>query len=461
MKRKLINIFLLSVAACCFTACLNDSDDIGLVYYDDTAITSFSLGTLNRTMVTKDKNGNDSLYTTTVNGSVYAFRINEQTREIYNPDSLPYGTDITKCPCTVTTKNSGTAVLKITPETVGGDSLYLISSIDSLDLSQPTELRVYNGRATAYRSYTLKVNVHKQKIDYFGWQQQTLISDFALLADKKIVSLNGRLLVLGNDGTSGIIYKSDDGITWTPALSNINTPWQNDISHQVAVKDGKIYLLNGNSIFVSEDGEIWSQLGYDATLTRLIGVGQNGLYALTATGISSSANGTTWTPETLGDPATLLPTENIHLLTLPQKNVTGFNRLLLLGNRSIIDFPTDQQAMVWSKMETTGTYAVNEAWIYYDLDKEIATPLPRLTDLQGLVYNQAVYVFGFDAEGNTVCYYTIDNGINWSSTTNYQLPDELSAAKESFTMTTDSDNFMWLVSNSGKVWKGRLSQLGW
>ena len=461
MKRKLIHIFLLLVAACCFTACLNDDDNSGLIYYDDTAITSFTLGTLNRTMVTKDVNGNDSLYTTTVDGSTYAFRINEQTREIYNPDSLPYGTDITKCPCSVTTKNSGTAVLKIVPETVGGDSLFLLSSIDSLDLSKPTELRVYNGRATAYRAYTLKVNVHKQKIDTFGWQQQAAVSDFSALADKKIVSLNGRLLLLGNDGFSGLIYKSDDGTNWTLAQSNVNTPWQKDISRQIAVRDGKIYLLNGSSVFVSEDGEIWSQVGNDATLTRLIGVGQNGLYALTATGISFSTDGVAWTPETLDSEAILLPMEDIHLLTLPQKNVTGFNRLLLFGNRSLADFPNDQQAMIWSKMETTGTFAVSEPWIFYNLDREMSTPLPRLSGLQGMIYDEAVYAFGTDTEGNHVCYYTMDNGLNWSATSNYQLPTELVAANETFTMTNDADNFIWLVSNSGKVWKGRLSQLGW
>lgn len=460
MKRKLTNIFLLFVAACCFTACLSDSDEYNVIYYNDTAITSFSLGTLNRTMVTKDSEGNDSTYTTTVDGSAYLFRINEQTLEIYNPDSLPYGTDVTKCPCTVNAKNGGSAVVKVAPQTEGGDSLFFLSSIDSLDLSQPMELRVYNGRATAYRAYTLKVNVHQQKVDEFSWQQQAQLSEFAALADKKVVSLNGRLLVLGNDGTSGIIYKSDDGITWTPALSNINTPWQKDISHQVAVKDGKIYLLNGNSIFVSEDGEIWSQLGYDATLIRLIGVGQNGLYALTATGISSSTDGTSWIAETLDSPATLLPTEDLQLLTMPQRNVTGFSRLVLFGNRSLLDHPADQQAMVWSKMETTGTYAVNEPWIYYELDEEVATVLPRLQHLQGLIYNQVVYAFGTDAEGKHVAYYTLNNGLNWSYTSNYQLPSEL-VVGEAFTMTVDADDFLWLVSNSGMVWKGRLSQLGW
>lgn len=466
MKRKLTNIFLSFVATCCLTSCLNDGDDeVTLVYYDDTAITSFTLGTLERQMTGKDSKGQDSVYTTTLNAGVYKFRINQQTREIYNPDSLPYGTDVSKCTCTVSTKNSGTVVIKVTPESEEDDSLYLVSSSDSLDFSYPRELRVYNGRATAYRSYTLKVNVHQQKEDDFGWQSQTQSEDLQQLTNKRVVSLNGRLLVFGRKAGAGALFLSDDGKEWRAAQSNVNMVLDANVGENMAVYNGKLYILTGNLVLSSPDGEQWTQETSNATLVKLIGAGKNALYALTATGLSSSADGKTWTPETLDDHVTLLPTENLQLVSLPQQTVAGFNRLLLFGNRNKTDYPADRKTMIWGKIETTGPNAVNEPWTYYSLDEEVVRTLPRLDGLQGLVYDKKVYAFGTVSSDNTsesyVVYYTENSGLTWTLTSSYQLPAELVAANETFTLTVDNNDYLWLVGENGKIWKGRLSQLGW
>ena len=90
MKRIFIPFTILLSTVVVFSSCLS-SDDNEVTYYDDSGITSFTLGTLNRTMHTLSSKGVDSVYQTTITGSDYQFYIDQDKREIYNPDSLPYG----------------------------------------------------------------------------------------------------------------------------------------------------------------------------------------------------------------------------------------------------------------------------------------------------------------------------------------------------------------------------------
>lgn len=112
----LFSVMLLTVS------CLGDDNYSDVVYYGDTAITSFSLGTLKRTMVTEASDGTDSSYVADVDCSSYDFYIDQLQKEIYNPDSLPAGTDAAHVICNVTSKNSG-VVLIAYKNSEGEDSL--------------------------------------------------------------------------------------------------------------------------------------------------------------------------------------------------------------------------------------------------------------------------------------------------------------------------------------------------
>ena len=83
MKSK-ISIFALSFATVCMmSSCLGDNDDTEIVYYDDTAITGLTLGTLKYT----DK-------ADTINASGCKLQIDQYSGTITNaPDSLPVGTN--------------------------------------------------------------------------------------------------------------------------------------------------------------------------------------------------------------------------------------------------------------------------------------------------------------------------------------------------------------------------------
>ena len=109
--RRIIRPFVILFSSLILTvSCLSD-DSASYIYYSDTAITSFSLGTLNRTMWTKSSTGADSSYVEEIDGSDYHFYIDQAGRRIYNPDSLPVGTDAAHVICNIGSKNGGTVVI--------------------------------------------------------------------------------------------------------------------------------------------------------------------------------------------------------------------------------------------------------------------------------------------------------------------------------------------------------------
>ena len=107
MKIRIVPI-VIAVASLLFASCLKSSDE-ERVSYSDTAIASFSLGTLNQYFTVKAKDGvTDSTYKKTYAGSNYKFYIDHQACRIYNVDSLPKGTDVAHVICNLSTKNGGT-----------------------------------------------------------------------------------------------------------------------------------------------------------------------------------------------------------------------------------------------------------------------------------------------------------------------------------------------------------------
>ena len=173
MNKLFTYVVLLTAAVLSLTSCLSDNDDSNTTYYTDTAISSFALGTLNITYHTKASDGvTDSTYTSTFSASSYRFDIDQQKRTIANSDSLPVGTDAAHCLATISTLNSGTVLLVLKSST-GADSLAYYSSSDSIDFSSPVRMRVYNMNLSAYREYTVTVNVHKQEENKFEWQESS------------------------------------------------------------------------------------------------------------------------------------------------------------------------------------------------------------------------------------------------------------------------------------------------
>ena len=148
------SLWLSALLLLALSSCLKSNDDEEQVYYHDTALTSFKLGTLKRILHTTSSSGEDSTYSSTVLGAAYAFTIDQQKGLVYNVDSLPVGTDVSKVIFTASTKNSGSLVLNLRTKDGQRDSLKVYSTTDSIDFTNPVEFRVYNQSGTTYRKYS-------------------------------------------------------------------------------------------------------------------------------------------------------------------------------------------------------------------------------------------------------------------------------------------------------------------
>jgi hypothetical protein len=181
------------------------------------------------------------------------------------------------------------------------DSLAAYASTDSLDFSEPIRVRVYNMSGTAYRQYTVSVNIHRQTGYEMTWAS-TSYSALGLVGNRRMAYNNGQLYLFGEQGGQTVGYKLA-GNSWQQLSSSMQLAA--DAYRSLIAKDGYLYVLSNGSVLRSADGQTWSQTAQGTTLTQLLGASDAALYALSADGIASSKDkGATWTAAT---PSTTRP----------------------------------------------------------------------------------------------------------------------------------------------------------
>ena len=233
------------------SSCLGDNED-NTVYPSDAAIVGFTLGNLTRQMTTKAKDGSDSTYSATITGSNYKFFIDQINHQIYNPDSLPYNTNLKKVLCTITSKNSGTVAFK----SMTSDTIAIYNSKDSLDFSEPRIIKVYSLDAKNEVTYTLKVNVHQEEPDTFLWHRATPMEAFSQAKAMKALSLKGRIFVFADYEFEGAIYScaESNNPEWQLEMWDLGIPIPQNIHENVAANDDKLYVNVSGNIFYSTEG---------------------------------------------------------------------------------------------------------------------------------------------------------------------------------------------------------------
>lgn len=462
MKRIFIPFTILLSTVMVFASCLND-DDKEVTYYDDSAITLFSLGTLYRTVHTTSSKGVDSTYQTTIDASGYSFYIDQEKREIYNPDSLPYGTDVRRVVCTVTSKNNGLIGIK----SVTSDSVFSYSSTDSLDFTITRHMVAYASSGKAKRAYTVHVNVHQEEADVFNWGNMGKQEVFSFMNGMKAVALDRQLFVFGQkDGKlTGFVTDNTDGRNWReltlPELAG-------NAYRDVLATGGALYLLQDQQLLRSVDGANWETVSSTA-LRRLLAAGTQKMYGISSTGLlmASADHGVTWTEEKMDTPAEWLPEENISYACMPLRTNTDIERLVVAGTRNVDAYPNDRYAVVWSKLEDLSGDAEENSWMFYIQTEDNAYCLPRLANVTICAYGDVLLAFGGNGIGACTesafskMYVSLDGGIAWKGSSTYPVPAGLAGNGEAFAATVDANNCLWIIMGDGQVWRGRLNRLGW
>ncbi len=416
MIKKFLAFACMALAMFAFSSCLN-SDEDEITYYDDTAVTAFSLSAANRYIHTTASDGvTDSVYKTSLTVSGYAFSIDQQQRLIYNPDSLPVGTDVAHVLATISSKNSGTIVLNLKSK-AGQDSLAYYSSTDSIDFTNPVRVRVYNTQGTAYREYTVKVNVHQQEGDVFKWNAMDA-PVLQTVTDRRMVVNGDDLYLFGQkDGaTVGFVYSNQ---TW----KQLSRSFGGEAYKNVVVQQGSVYVLDGK------------------------------LYALTDAGLSYSPDqGATWTADVLDDASDNLPETDLNFVCSAAVTNDNTYNLLLIGNRN-------GKTVTWAKVEENGNGAQSQPWYLFTDDEYNLKTLPSLSNLQVVNCEGKLLAIGGDLK---TIYSSLDQGLTWSAETTYTLPAALVGASVPAAMTVGQKGMIYLsASASPAVYYGRLTRYGW
>lgn len=456
MKNQLKTVALLIATGLLFSACLShDDNSVDYSFYNDTAITAFSLGTLTKTAHTTASTGEDSVYTESFAGSAYKFYIDQERNLIYNPDSLPYSTDVSRVLTSITTKNSGLVYLKDNESISDDDATFTyLTSTDSVDFSQARTLRVLALNGQVWRDYTVQVNVHQEAADTMKWQKMSEISDLAQMSHLRVVTAGEQRFILGSDGTQTQLWASDaEGSAW--AVSN--TALDADAWKNAVAQGSSLFILSGGNIVkLSSDGQ--NTVTPDHTLQQFAAASATELYALSADGqlMASADGGTTWTEEEVDDSSAPLPTDNLSFTIRATKTNSEISRLTLFGTTNDSDY-----LVAWTKLIDSESRTPNHLWSYVDAAGDTRYAAPKTAGITVVDYDDTDMTFGLNSDGTmATILQSYDSGITWKTNTTVTLPDEL-AAGEPFAITTDAAHYLWLVDHSGQIWRGRINRLGW
>ncbi len=431
--RQIKTLCMLLMVAFGVTSCLSSSDS-NTTYYSDAAITSFTLGTLNRYYHTTSKSGGDSIYKKTLTGSYYKFHIDHVNHRIYNTDSLPIGTDVKHIICSLTTKNNGA----IYYENFAGDTLTYFSSSDSIDFSQPRVFHIASNDGKGSTSYTISVNVHKEEAGTFVWHQLESSNVLKTLTNLDAHYWDGNIYVAGDEGETYKIFLADKNgqLSQTTSTSNM---LPEGIKCWIGTTEHEIYALsNDNKLMVTVDGKKWEE-------------------------------------DLLDEDASMLPTRDIAFVSYPLDYATNTEYALMVGNRSVEEYPQEQTAMVWRKVVDNDYYNFGSeyypdgVWTYMERSDANKLALPRLENLSLVIYDDGILAIGGANIGKGAIsaaydqiYQSRDDGITWKTSSSYQLPAGFDSTTTSVAMVTDGDHNLWLFcAGTGQIWRGRLNKLAW
>ena len=388
LMRQFKTIFMLLTALWIATSCLK-SNDSEATYYSDAAITSFSIGNVYRYV-----DGEKS----TVTGSNYTFHIDQVKHEIYNTDSLPIGTDVSRVAIALSTRNNSYALIQ---DLEDPDILIFYDSSDSIDFTKPRTFLIASSDGKGETEYTIRVNVHQEEPDKF---------------------------------------------TWSPASA---ADWPADAVIPEGIPTEGLHILGQNT---------WG----------------NEVYALSEEGnlmVWRMGTSTQWEVDELDEDIKMLPTQDLALVSFPIDDVAEFtDYVILVGNRSLDDYPEESIAMVWGKIVDLNPLAPKSRWFYMGHLSDTGYALPRMKDITLARFDDCIVALGGAGIGGSAAkayeymYESRDDGITWKRSKRFTLPEgtkELETETPKFVLKGYDDNLWLRGETTGEVWRGRLSKYNW
>lgn len=272
MKTKLktfaIGALLFTAGMSVFTACNGDADVISSLPSSAT-IRTFSL------------EANDSILNNL--DSVF-FTIDLYNLEIFNADSLPYGTKVTALTPVIQTESASAIDLTFTDKEGEIKTLdYFDNITDTVDFTNPVKIRVVSYDQSTERTYTVRVNVHQVPTDTLVWQR---IQSSGLPTPFSAINRQHTTMSPGGTYYCMTVYQNEYALAMTSDPSGqwdirrIQMPFDADINSLTATNDALYIMDTAANLYTSSDnGSTWIGTGRKAS--HLLGAYGNKLLGTT------------------------------------------------------------------------------------------------------------------------------------------------------------------------------------
>lgn len=464
IKRYLGTLCIMVAAIALFTSCLDSDNETSVTLYGDTAITAFGLTSSVAEKHTVSSKGEDSVYYVTDKSvSAYPFYIDHLKGEIYNVDSLPHYTDITRLLCSVSTKNSGSVVI----ENQARDSTKALLATDSIDFTEPRHVRAYSSDMRTYREYAITVVKHSENGNEFVWTRMADNTMLAGLQAVKTLALAGRIVAVGLQDGYTKIFQTDmaDGNSWTMTADALPA----DIYNNVAQRGDTLFAITGGQMVISLDGAAFSRFADAGQIKTLVGASTCEMYAIGTDGsmMVSANGGRTWQTDATDATADMLPATDVACSCSPFGFYDDTDYVIMAGNRADGAAQADTCAVVWRKIvphaaEQSAKWSLVEGY-----RQQYA--LPKMKNICLLNYEKgSVLAFGGAGFGGSTAkpysriYESGDGGITWKHSLSYAFPTDFNTAAAECRAVVDKNNNIWLVSaGTGQVYRGKLNRMSW
>ena len=414
-KRILLYIFAFLAFAMAGVSCNDDEEEqessVATYTQSSTAITGFNLIENNDILANLD--------------SIF-FTIDLENARIYNADSLPKGTDISRMLVELSYPNCYSVEVSISNAERMRDTTFAYSNADTIDFTGNVNIKVTALDYVTNRTYDVKVNVHQLESDSLQWGEvsySTLPSMHGSVSEQKSVEYDGDVYCLMNDNGYYVLATADSPTdAWTK--QEVSFPFTPDV-RSLTASDDALYILSADDgkLYASVDAVNWTDCGTAWSCiiggygNRVLGVADNGgtyyydEYPRRA-GFASTAVDDGFPVSGMSNIAVYDNSWGSSPIAICMGGVTASSEL--------VEYAWAYDGNVWSVLSNNGigghegmslllytTYSVNE-------DNWSATALPTLMAWGGRTA---------DGELSNTMYVSRDMGVNWSvADTLLQLP---------------------------------------
>lgn len=252
-KRLLLYTFVLFLLSTIGVSCNDDdeTDDPSVATYtsSSTAITGFNLIENSKILANLD--------------SVF-FTIDLENARIYNADSMPKGTDISRMLVQLSYPTCYSVEVSISNAERMNDTTFTYTNSDTIDFTGEVRIKVTALDQVTNRTYDVKVNVHRLESDSLQWGEiaySQLPSMHGNVAEQKTVKFNDNAYCLMADyGYYVLATATSPTSSWTK--QTVEFPFAPDVRSLTAGSNALYILDAGHSnLYSSTDGINWTSCG--------------------------------------------------------------------------------------------------------------------------------------------------------------------------------------------------------